>query len=279
MPIHFNSFIHLVFIGFVALFPVVNPLGTAFILSPYFSDLSRKERISAVKRVTFYSFIICAITLFIGHWILELFGLSIPIIQLAGGIMICKIGWDFLSSDTNDTPAVNTTEKIQLDKIKVIENKLFYPITFPITAGAGTIAVLFTLSAQSADKDLSVYLVNMGALFVSVIGICILIFIFYLNTNRLISYIGTHNEEIINRIMAFLIFCVGLQIAAGGIAISHNISSIRSNSVSRYPSTCSSEGSAFSIGKRPFKFAKGLLIKWDCFHVISRILSICDCML
>ena len=131
--------------------------------------------------------------------------------------MICKIGWDFLSSDTQETPAVNSTEKIQLDKIKVIENKLFYPITFPITAGAGTIAVLFTLSAQSADKDLSVYLVNMAALFVSVIGICILIFVFYLNTNRLISYIGTHNEEIINRIMAFLIFCVGLQIAAGGI--------------------------------------------------------------
>jgi len=217
MPLHFNSFIHLVFIGFVALFPVVNPLGTAFILSPYFSDLSRKERISAVKRVTLYSFIICAITLFIGHWILELFGLSIPIIQLAGGIMICKIGWEFLSSDTKDAPAVKSADKIELEKLKVVENKLFYPITFPITAGAGTIAVLFTLSAQSADKDLSVYLVNMGALFVSVIGICILIFIFYLNTNRLISYIGTRNEEIINRIMAFLIFCVGLQIAAGGI--------------------------------------------------------------
>jgi multiple antibiotic resistance protein len=217
MPLHFNSFIQLVFIGFVALFPVVNPLGTAFILSPYFSDLTRRERISAVKRVTLYSFIICAITLFIGHWILELFGLSIPIIQLAGGIMICKIGWEFLSSDTKDAPAVKSTDKIELEKLKVVENKLFYPITFPITAGAGTIAVLFTLSAQSADKDLSVYLVNLSALFVSVIGICILIFIFYLNTNRLISYIGTRNEEIINRIMAFLIFCVGLQIAAGGI--------------------------------------------------------------
>jgi len=131
--------------------------------------------------------------------------------------MICKIGWEFLSSDTKDAPAVKSADKIELEKLKVVENKLFYPITFPITAGAGTIAVLFTLSAQSADKDLSVYLVNMGALFVSVIGICILIFIFYLNTNRLISYIGTRNEEIINRIMAFLIFCVGLQIAAGGI--------------------------------------------------------------
>jgi len=218
MTLHFNSFIHLVFIGFVALFPVVNPIGTAFILSPYFSDLTRRERVSAVARVTFYSFMICIVTLFIGHWILELFGLSIPIIQLAGGIMICKIGWEFLSSDDKEAPANKSPDKMeQLEKIKQVENKLFYPITFPITAGAGTIAVLFTLSAQSADKDLSVYLVNTGALFVSIIGICLLIFFFYLNTNRLISHIGTHNEVIINRIMAFLIFCVGLQIAAGGI--------------------------------------------------------------
>ena len=218
MSQQFNTFIHLVFIGFVALFPVVNPLGTAFILSPYFSDLSRKERIKAVSRVTFYSFMICIVTLFIGHWILELFGLSIPIIQLAGGIMICKIGWEFLSSDEKEAPAANTADKVeQLENLKRVENKLFYPITFPITAGAGTIAVLFTLSAQSADQDSSVYFVNMGALCVSIIGICLLIFLFYLNTNRLISYIGSHNEVIINRIMAFLIFCVGLQIAAGGI--------------------------------------------------------------
>jgi multiple antibiotic resistance protein len=212
-----NSFIHLVFLGFVALFPVVNPIGTGFIISPYFSELTREERLTVVKKITFYSFIICAVTLFVGHWILEVFGLSVPIIQLAGGIMICKIGWGFLSSDTNDKPDVKTSTQIDLDRIPLIQNKIFYPITFPITTGAGTISVLFTLSASSANQNMSLYLVNVSALLVSVIGICILIFIFYLNTNRLISYIGSHNEKIINSIMAFLIFCVGLQIAIGGI--------------------------------------------------------------
>jgi multiple antibiotic resistance protein len=98
-----------------------------------------------------------------------------------------------------------------------VDDKLFYPITFPVTAGAGTIAVLFTLSANEASNNLTQYFFNIAALLVSVIGICILIFIFYVNTNRLIGYIGSHNEKIINRIMAFLIFCVGLQIAWGGI--------------------------------------------------------------
>ena len=217
MTIHFNTFVHLVLIGFVTLFPVVNPIGTAFIISPYFADLTRKERVSAVQKITLYSFIICAVTLFVGHWILGLFGLSIPIIQLAGGIMICKIGWEFLSADIKDDPNEDTVKKQEVEKIHTIENKIFYPITFPITTGAGTIAVLFTLSAHTANADINVYLVNIGALFVSVIGICILIFIFYLNTNRLIGYIGSRNEVIINRLMAFLIFCVGLQIAISGI--------------------------------------------------------------
>jgi len=217
MAPYISTFIHSVFIGFVALFPVVNPIGSAFIVSPYFTGLSRKEKIAAVKKITFFAFLICATTLFIGHWILELFGLSIPIIQLAGGIMICKIGWEFLASDTKDDPEPDSISKEKPEQSHEIDNRLFYPITFPITTGAGTIAVLFTLSANGANSDLSQYLFNFGALIVAVIGICILVFIFYVNTNRLIGYIGSHNEQIINRVMAFLIFCVGLQIASGGI--------------------------------------------------------------
>lgn len=214
---HFNTFIHLVFIGFVALFPVVNPIGSAFIINPYFSDLSRKQRISVVKKITLYAFAICTFTLILGHWVLELFGLSIPIIQVAGGIMICKIGWEFLSSDNLNADEKPLTEKPEPEHISSIESKVFYPITFPLTTGAGVIAVLFTLSAHGANSDFYQYLFNIGALLVAVIGVCALIFIFYLNTNRLINYIGSNNEKIINRLMAFLIFCVGLQIASGGI--------------------------------------------------------------
>jgi multiple antibiotic resistance protein len=219
MPQYLNSFIHLVFIGFVALFPVVNPVGTAFIVNPYFTSLSRKERLNAVKKITFYAFLICTVTLLLGHWILELFGISIPIIQLAGGIMMCKIGWESLASDNDaveKAPATQTTD-VNDEQLRAIEGKLFFPITFPMTTGAGTIAVLFTLSANGADKSINTYMINIGALLTSVIGICILIFIFFANTKRLINYIGSSNEKIVNRLMAFLIFCVGLQIASGGI--------------------------------------------------------------
>src|SRR3954454_3692489 len=116
MTFDFYSFIHFAFVGFVALFPVVNPLGSAFIVSPYFSKLPKKDKINAIKRVTFYAFGLCFFTLLTGHWILELFGLSIPIIQLAGGIMICKLGWNFLSPEKQDNVEKATSEDENLSQ-------------------------------------------------------------------------------------------------------------------------------------------------------------------
>lgn len=218
MPTFYHSFVHLLFIGIIALFPVVNPIGSAFIVNPYFTGLSTGERRSAVKKITLYAFFICTVSLFAGHWILELFGISIPVIQLAGGIMICKMGWEFLSSDkTEDIPVTNTDNATTKSEYHNLEDKLFFPITFPVTTGAGTISVLFTLSAHSAAPDIRSYFINTGAILLSIIIMCLLVYIFYLNTKRIINYLGSNGEKIVNRITAFLIFCVGLQIAVAGV--------------------------------------------------------------
>lgn len=217
MLIHIQAFLEIVFLGFIALFPVVNPIGTALMVDPYFTGLSRSERVRAARKISVYALGICVITLLVGHWILQLFGLTVPIIQLGGGIMICKIGWEFLTSDKSGDSSTPVPQDSGDKDMAGLDSKLFYPITFPITTGAGTIAVLFTLSAHVQEKSFSGYLLNNGALLISILGICILIFIFYVNAGRLIRYMGSHNEKIVNRLMAFLIFCVGLQIAVGGI--------------------------------------------------------------
>ena len=213
----FHSFVHLLFIGIIALFPVINPFGSAFMVSPYFADLNQDDKRRAVRKITLYAFFICTVSLFAGHWILKLFGISVPVVQLAGGIMICKIGWEFLASDKKEVephaPADDTLE----NRYNIVRDKLFYPITFPITTGAGTISVLFTLSAHSARANTIDYFINTGAILLAIVFMCILIYIFYLNTKTLIKYLGSKGEEIVNRISAFLIFCVGLQIAITGI--------------------------------------------------------------
>lgn len=222
MSLNFNYFIHFIFMGIIALFPVINPIGSSLIVNTYFSQLSPATRKKAVRRVIFYAFCICVASLLVGHWILELFGISIPIIQLAGGIMICKIGWEFLSagpSKINDnTPDI----KLQLpdeQKEELIKNQLFYPIAFPMTTGAGTISVIFTLSAHNQAPGLGNYLFSLGALLISISVVLALTYVLFSNADKLIHFMGSSGGTIMNRIMAFFIFCVGLQIAYGGIEL------------------------------------------------------------
>lgn len=212
-----NPFVQLLFTSLIALFPVVNPIGTAFIVSPYFEGLSKAEKRQAVNKIVLYAFCICTFSVFAGHFLLELFGISIPVIQLAGGIMICKMGWESLSSDKKEERPDVESNAVAAPRFESIKDKLFYPITFPVTTGAGTISVLFTLSAHSADANWEHYLLNTVAIILAIIVMCLLIYIFYPNTKSIINYLGGEGERIVNRISAFLIFCVGLQIAVSGI--------------------------------------------------------------
>ncbi|HMH20925.1 MAG TPA: MarC family protein, partial [Puia sp.] len=132
-------FLQLVFVGFFSLFPAVNPVGSAFIVDPLLTGLNMPERKNAAKKVALYCFIICAVSVLAGSWILKLFGISIPIVQVAGGIMICRMGWQLL---TSDDVIKGNKEKARPDrKAGDIENILFYPLAFPMTTGAGTISV------------------------------------------------------------------------------------------------------------------------------------------
>jgi multiple antibiotic resistance protein len=207
-------FFQLVFAGFISLFPAVNPVGSAFIVDPLLSGLNHTERKAASKRIAFYCFLICTVSILIGTYIMELFGISIPIVQVAGGIMICRMGWQLLTTD--DGIKKGSKETAQPDRDDT-ENLLFYPVSFPMTTGAGTISVLLTLSAHGEDTDISKHLVKLLALFIAVLLICLLIYICYANTPRLIKRLGPRGEQIVNKLSAFLVFCIGMQIATAGI--------------------------------------------------------------
>ncbi|HSC87069.1 MAG TPA: MarC family protein [Polyangiaceae bacterium] len=212
-----NPFVHLLFLAIIALLPVVNPLGTAFIVMPYFAGTTHAERKRAVRRITLYAFVICTVALFVGHWIMGMFGISLPVVQLAGGIMICKFGWESLS-DSKDKEPESPTEQEPGATYQHLAGRLFYPITFPMTTGAGTMSVLFTLSAHGTKlrSDWAGWVLDMAAIELAVIVMCALVYLCYLNTEALVRVLGAEGEKIFNRIIAFLIFCVGLQIASAG---------------------------------------------------------------
>ncbi|HEY4336195.1 MAG TPA: MarC family protein [Puia sp.] len=212
---HFDlPFLHTIFIGFLSLFPAVNPVGSAFIVDPLLGDLSFAERKRAAKKVALYCFAICIVSALIGSWIMRLFGISIPIVQLAGGVLICRMGWQLLNTDQVKGEK-ETAQPVR--RPGDIDNLLFYPVAFPMSTGAGTISVILTLAAHEDETNVFNHVLNLAALFVAILLVCLLIYICYANTARLITRLGPRGEQIVNRLSAFLVFCIGMQIAYGGI--------------------------------------------------------------
>jgi len=210
-------FLHTIFIGFLSLFPIVNPIGSAFIVNPLLGDLSFQERKRVSKTIALYSLSLCVGSALLGSWILKMFGISIPIVQLAGGIMICRMGWQLLFSEDQ---VKGQKETAQPTGQRNIDNLLFYPLAFPMTTGAGTISVILTLAAnEEKEGDLLAHFLNLGALVIAIALICGLVYICYTSALPLTHRLGTRGEQIVNRLSAFLLFCIGMQIAWTGVTV------------------------------------------------------------
>ena len=104
--------------SFMALFPVVNPLGNGFVVNGFFTDLDPKQRKTAIRKLILNFIIIGVGTLVIGHLFLLMFGLAIPVIQLGGGILICKTAMELLG-DSNSPDQEESSRN--MDSLKMEE--------------------------------------------------------------------------------------------------------------------------------------------------------------
>ena len=207
-----------------ALFPVVNPIGSGFIINGFLKGLDDTERKVALKKIVINCLMIALGSLAAGHFIILLFGISIPIIQIGGGIVICKTAWDWLSDSKSPDDSGESNKAIKMS-IKNIEGKLFYPIAFPITVGAGTISVIFTLMATASVKDnilLSVF--NYTGICFAIFLLLVILYIFVSQGDKLTKRLGSSGNMIINKLVAFITFCVGIQILVKGIGGAFHLS-------------------------------------------------------
>jgi len=214
------SFHEIVFVftsAFIALFPVANPIGNGFIIDGFLKDLNDEQRKSAAKKVFFNCLLIGVGSLVVGHFVLLLFGLAIPVIQVGGGIIICKAGLEMLSGKVS-SPETDE-EKAHKIKMSELEQKLFYPISFPIVIGAGSISVLFTLMASGTVKGNILHTgVNYLAIALALFVMLTILYVFLRQGHRFMKKLGTSGNLIINKLVAFITFCIGIQIFVTGIS-------------------------------------------------------------
>ncbi|MDB6082258.1 MAG: hypothetical protein JWN43_139, partial [Gammaproteobacteria bacterium] len=204
-------------LAFGALFSIVNPLSGAFIFFGATLELDPKMRAVVSRWVSIYAFCIVTASLYVGAYVLSFFGISIPVLRVAGGIIVAMSGWRMLNEP--DATEQRRSETPNPRWITVSPSRLaFYPLTMPLTTGPGTISVAISIGAgrpRGLNPSLLEFFVETLA---AVALLSLLVYAFYRNSARLADLIGSTGTSIVVRLSAFLLFCIGIQVAWNGLA-------------------------------------------------------------
>ncbi len=200
--------------SFGALFPVINPIGSAVIFLAIAQGSSLQEIHTLSSKIALYMTVMLIIVLFTGSYILRLFGISIPIVLIGGGLVLAYIGWQLLNRP--DTEPTNDKAPMNLDRS--LDRMAFYPLTMPVTAGPGCIAVAIAIGAHGIQNTWEKTLLSeMGnALGILLVGITV--FICYRYANAITNRLGASGTRVIVRLAAFINLCIGLQLIWHGVS-------------------------------------------------------------
>ena len=197
----------------MALFPVVNPIGTALILFGMTRGVDDQTWKSMSRKIAFYSFLFLSFFFFFGGYILKLFGISIPVVQFSGGIVLALMGWQLL----NQKESSKTASEDSLDNSRLsIEPKAFYPFTFPLTVGPGGMAVVLTFSAHLNRESRFLVTLEQGAAIVGIALMCVVVSLCYRNLKTMTKRFSAAGALALSKILAFFVLCIGVEIAWAG---------------------------------------------------------------
>jgi multiple antibiotic resistance protein len=202
---------------FGALFSIVNPLTGAFIFFGATRELPSRTRSQVSRWVAIYAFSIITGSLYVGAYVLGFFGISIPVLRVAGGIVIALSAWRMLTQpDVNEQRRSETPNPASID---VAPSRLaFYPLTMPLTTGPGTISVAISMGTSRPTGLHAATFEYIVASLAAVAVVALLVYLLYRNSAGLARIFGATGTSIVVRLTAFLLFCIGIQIFWNGAA-------------------------------------------------------------
>jgi len=200
-----NSFL-LVYAG---LFPIVNPVGGA----PIFLSLTRQstdpERHALAARVAINGFFLLLGSLFVGSHVLEFFGITLPAVRIGGGLVVIAFAWKLLNAEEElaDRRTAGSAERTP-------HADAFYPLT----VGPGSISVAITLGSQrpKIPVDFAHLALLAGGAIAGVLAVAVTIYVCYRFAERIVAALGVSGTNVLMRLSAFVLLCIGIQIVWNG---------------------------------------------------------------
>lgn len=187
---------------FVALFSVLNPIGTV----PIFVGLTQGDSKQECSRISLWTsinvFLILIISFFIGKYVLSFFGISIDSLRIAGGLIIVSSGFSLLSGKFNKKRGIN--KKIETDAQKRNDIALT-PLAIPMLAGPGSISLLIAFYQEHHEPN------ELIIASLAILAIAIAIFIILRSAHYLAQILGASGIVAISRIVGFIVVAIGIQ--------------------------------------------------------------------
>src|SRR5262245_48799040 len=182
-------------LAFPALFAIVNPIGGAFVFMAATERMDVVMRALLARWVAIHSFIILNASIYVGAYVLEFFGISLPVLRVAGGIVISLNGWRALQAPEgkSEQTAIAQSDPSAASRIA------FFPLTMPITAGPGAISVAVALGT-SRPTHATELLVFLAAVTLVTLAISAIVFVLYRHASRVSELIGPTGTSIVVRL-------------------------------------------------------------------------------
>ena len=208
-------------LAFSALLPIINPLGSALIFLGLVGEAPASVYKTLARKIAVNNIFFLVIIELLGSAILKFFGISLPIIQVAGGLVITALGWGMLNQ-----PDAHATAQAKQDEAdacldattKALEQKTFYPFTFPVTSGPGTLVVTLTLSAHASKPALVDNILSHAGLLLAIVILSLAVYFCYAYAPRITQAISPSTVHGVLRVMAFIVLSIGAQIAWNGFS-------------------------------------------------------------
>jgi multiple antibiotic resistance protein len=208
----FGDVVKATLLAVAALFPIVNPIGNA----PLFLSLTRggsaETRLLLARRIALNGFVLLVASMLVGSYILAFFGISLPVVQVGGGLVLSVTGWTLLHSRDEGAAGEGSTTANDRELL----SRAFYPLTLPLTVGPGSMSVAVTLGAN-ATRSMSQGLDLVIASLIAPAAIALAIYLSYRWSARLELALGKSAMSVFLRLSSFILLCIGIQILWNGI--------------------------------------------------------------
>lgn len=214
MTFGFSEFWTFFAFALFGLLPIANPLSSAAVLLGLTAGHPARERNRQANRATLYVVIIMLVCYFIGNAVMSAFGVSIPGLRLAGGMIVAYVGFTMLFP-----PQVTETDA-QVDMAGTaattrLRDIAFIPLAIPVTSGPGTFAyIISTAALVPAEMPLWFELLLVVSV---VLSFALILWACLRGATQIMRLLGESGVDAFSRIMGFLLVCIGVQFVINGV--------------------------------------------------------------